>query len=126
MYFYPGTFAKKHLQKLVLVLKMTIRHELEHSRQEINDITYSDRFDAQGVLDYFLDPSEIEAWVVALYKRAKMLKQPFFEVMHKVLEKQIYAWADSMNMDYKEADDIIEKVKDEWSAYAYERFPEAQ
>lgn len=98
----PKFPEKSGLSDLVSTIKQTLRHEIEHAKQEqrggtiagshgqraydkLADETVYTR--SMGALNYFLRPSEVEAYTMQLYKLSKMKKQPFLISVEQWLEK---------------------------------------
>lgn len=113
-------------------LKNVLRHELEHYRQmtRTNDLD-SAVHGYQGKLPqyfnarespekYFLNPREIEAYVMGSYKEAKTRKKPFEEV----LEKNLYEVHQIIRskLPPQEAAELTMKIKDAWINYIRIRF----
>ncbi len=118
--------AKKVFPSLLSNLKMTIRHEIEHTNQDISTADYPyTKNNIDDILQYFLEPLEVEAFVVGLYKKAKMKKVSFYELMYKYIERQVYAWSIELGVSEQDATSAIQKIKDAWESYARKRFPEA-
>jgi hypothetical protein len=95
------------IDKLIPRLKNSIRHELEHSTQEI--IQSPEKHD----FSYFSDPNEVAAYVSGLYKMAKTLRKSFTVILDEFLDK------------VKISDEEKEKLKEMYLNYQKTRFPKA-
>jgi hypothetical protein len=127
----PKSKDKRTLSDFVIRLKQALRHEIEHARQDQRGIVYgafsSRDWDvmtadevfgnAMGALNYYLRPSEIEAYTMQLYKKAKMIKKPFLDVLD--------AWLESLEKRFKFESKkiVISYIKKAMLDYAKKRLP---
>lgn len=139
--------ALQDMSDLVSILKDTLRHELEHSSQETDDLLrvrsrtrgfdpYQGPIIAQdpelpekmkSVSDlrrYYTDKAEIEAFVAGLYKQAKMGKYTFRSVVNARLEA-VKRDALRLGATEHQADRLISHIRDMWFEYTKIRFPGA-
>jgi len=75
-------FSKEDYNEAHLELKEIIRHEMEHSVQKWNP-----EDDPIDIWSYFKSKNEVEAYAAGLYKRAKIEKKPFEEVVDEFITK---------------------------------------
>lgn len=121
-------------------LKNLLRHEIEHARQKTKDDegTY-DKYKATGIgmsgtrkdaVEYFQTKEEMEAYVVGLYKKAKMQKKPFAEVFDDWLRTMRFHVMISKKGEEEFPDSEVRKgfdqIERDYLEYAKERFPAAQ
>lgn len=127
----PKSKDKSTLSNLVMALKQVLRHEIEHARQDQRGMAYG-QFGARdwdkvpddevwnnpmGALNYYLRPSEVEAYVMQLYKKAKMAKIPFVEVLE--------TWLGNLekNFTFKSKKMVVNTIRKAMLAYAKQRLP---
>lgn len=116
------------LSELLFELKDIIRHEIEHVQQGIENRTPIIRigineketnefkkFDSW--VSYILQPHELEAWAVGLYKKAKMKHTGFDAEVENLLKFM------SRNVPDHYAADNVSLVKTALKSYAKKRFP---
>lgn len=127
----PKSRDKSALPSLVMALKQVLRHEIEHARQEERGMAYGefgkrdwDKIpdeevwnNPMGALNYYLRPSEVEAYTMQLYKKAKMAKLPFMEVLE--------TWLGNLekNFTFKSKKTVISSIRKAMMAYAKQRLP---
>lgn len=122
----PTTWKQHFMRSLSLLsvmLRKSLRHELEHARQnqleqqgkaspKLSGAGYAD----SNYVGYLLQPHEVAAWVVAMHKQAKYDKADLLDVMTDQL----------MNFYYDDGimplGDLL-RVFDAWIEYARKRFP---
>jgi hypothetical protein len=116
------------LSLVVPELKDILRHEVEHTKQpkeEYDRISKYDLDDLQDVIRYCLDPAEVRATVVGMYKNAKTKKADLGDVLTdgqgNVIRLAKYAGATE-----DEAQELAQATLDAWRRYALERFPSAR
>lgn len=129
----PGSWrdfdeALGQMSTVVSELKETLRHEFEHTKQPVEDyerISDYDLTDMQDVVNYFLDPAEVAAYVSGLYKHAKTkgidLADVFTDRQGDVIRLAKQAGADEGG-----AQDLAQATLDAWREYARKRFPSAR
>jgi hypothetical protein len=120
--------AKEKMSLIVANLKDTIRHELEHSSQDAKRfekfIKVGYESNNENIEEYYLDSTEVEAYVAGLYKMAKMQKRSFIKLINIYLKAIIKPQAQEAKI--KDVDGFLEKIKNKWVLYAKKRFPRAQ
>lgn len=114
-------------------MKEILRHEIEHSTQDQKSAVGAfDWSDLERAERYFSDPKEVAAWVAGLYKRAKMLKQPFISMLDERLQgwrKMMMhrgKWDRNPPPDPVVVDAILRRIREKFIDYARHRFPVAQ
>ena len=99
----------KIFNDLIAELKETIRHELQHIGQfaGYSNIPPNTKLSNEKLVIYYTDPSEVEAHLKGLYKKAKTQKLPLSQVIDDFLDDR---------MDQLSDQDIetIKKVWDRW------------
>jgi len=116
----------------------TVRHELEHSHQDID--AYDDKSEESDteddvspetfwrniprVKEYFLSSTEMPAFVSGLYHQAKRTRTPFIQAMDAKLDayKKV---AMHFNKEDPRLDALFKKIRREWLTYAKARFQKA-
>ncbi len=108
-------------ERLFYKINEDIRHEIEHYLQKIHpDREKPNRPDTasyETTHEHHMDPSEIEALANGFYRRAKLEKIPFTDVVKQDLDREI----ELGNLNDMEANDIFNKIV----LYARRRFPKA-
>ena len=126
------------LEPFVLELKSVIRHELEHSRQKargfqtasgVKTDPWSQSADPSKVftdqptaLQYYTSPDEIEAYVMQVYRTAKMKKIPFEQAMKEYITG-VMGQHMVKGMGVAQGIGTLNKIKKAWIAYARKRLP---
>jgi len=118
-----GSQFPYNLSKLLPLLKKTIRHELEHSTQSELSLRQAAMTDSDNI-NYWIDPAEVAAYVVSLYKKAKGSKRPLTDVMFEYL-KHVERHFISKGMSKSEAKEAVEKIHTAWDEYRLKRFPKS-
>jgi hypothetical protein len=94
----PLTRMNELFNKVITKLKEVIRHELEHSGQNseflkpglMNLSQQMSVYDNdKNLLNYVLEPAELEAFVSGLYKQAKTMRIPFSQILEKFIAQQL-------------------------------------
>lgn len=140
----PFEFNDRQLSDFIPTLKNTIRHELEHYRQDQRsgyegpsqglhatepslaghpgyDPGSDPYADTDAAYSYFFSPHEVEAWVMGMYKQAKTQKIPLLQVM---LDKKGELFRDLQRkgqISREEAEDFTENLLAAWVDYAEKR-----
>ncbi len=137
------------LQELLPDLKNALRHELEHFRQiqrgakdyawrsdwkqhnasratlpvggDVMDRIFKD---ALATRKYFLNPLEVEAFVMGAYKQAKSMRVPLSAVL-KVNIDEIGTTMDEEGVDVAEIKAVSQDIWNAWIAYVRTRLPKA-
>ena len=121
-------------------LKNLLRHEIEHARQKTkSDQGRYEKHKATGIgmmgtrkeaVEYFQTKEEKEAYVVGLYKKAKMMKKPFAEVFDDWLRTLRFQVMMKKKGEEEFPDSEVRKgfdqIERDYLQYAKERFPAAQ
>ena len=130
------SFSERDYRDFYNKLQFTIRHELEHfvqimikentnereSAPNFNRATsYNDLWDK--VQSYYLNPSELEAFVTGFYYQAKKTKQPFKAVVSKYLYEEAKIMSTNFRIPVEEVYMFMRKVYDKYLAYAQQRYP---
>jgi len=113
-------------------IKSAVRHELEHAMQPeelLNDlaskVTAEDGYvwhDLDNAREYYTSEAETKAHVVGLYKRAKMQKMPFINILEDFLNDQFHT-ALNFGHDLADVRQLIDRVAELWLYYADYRYP---
>jgi len=122
-------------------LKNILRHEIEHTRQTRKGDQGKEQYDWKGMglggtgdrqsaLEYFQSEEEKEAYVTGIYKKAKMTKKPFGDLLRSWLNEMSFS---IMDMDKgrdevpdREVAKVFREIETDYLAYAKKRFPAAQ
>ena len=121
-------------------LKNLLRHEIEHARQKTkSDQGRYEKHKATGIgmsgtrkeaVEYFQTKEEKEAYVVGLYKKAKMTKKPFGELLDDWVRTMRFHVSMSPRGEDEFPDSEVrkgfEQIHRDYLEYAKERFPAAQ
>jgi hypothetical protein len=126
----PQNFEDRVLGTVHEELTDAIRHELEHSGQETEELMDCQRKvpDAQiwatlgKARSYYLCPAEKKAHVAGFMKRAKQRKQPAAEVMDEEL-MAIYQTGLHAGFTDEEVGPLMSDMRAEYQAYLKERYP---
>jgi len=101
----------RQLGQILPWIKETIRHELEHSVQDLSGHSgtpgpappmISAAAQLKRMRRYFLDPVEVEAYTVGLVKRAKFNRRPLVNELAAMV-KDIVAIAEDRGIDRADA-----------------------
>jgi len=121
------------MSKLIVELKETFRHELEHSSQSTEELMDVQRAvpdrevwkDLETAEGYYLSGGEVKAHVAGIYKRAKSLRKPATNVMEKVLITihNTGLWYEHEPVKLTE---LMKKIQDQWADYLFKRYRRAQ
>ena len=130
--------AREQWEPFVLSLKSVIRHELEHSRQKARGYktTTSNKaelfgaevdpervfLDQDAALGYYTSPHEVEAYVMQIYKTAKMKKIPFTQAMKEYITGPL-GKSIVQGMGVGQGIRVLNTIKKAWMAYAAKRLP---
>ena len=120
-----GEAAMKDFSALLPDLKDAIRHELEHSGQELGTNSVEKTEVVDQLLDYYTDQGEIEAFTAGLYKKAKMTKAPLSQVIDDKLDG-VHQLAIKRGSSKRAADRLIKQIRQAWVGYIRQRFPKGQ
>lgn len=113
---------------LIPMVKNTIRHELEHSSQEEEDLNAAASSGVnpwkskENILNYLLNRSELAARVTGLYKQAKTKHTMFVDELNEFLH-HLKGSLQSRNFNKEEIESIIKSVDQKFKEYAAKRFP---
>ena len=130
----PRNFPNQVLGYINIELVDSIRHELEHSGQDIEDLMdcIGDSGEASHIwsslvsaAEYYTCPAEIKAHVAGWMKRAKSNKQP----LAKVIDDELYMiYHTGKSMGYSEGDlhDLMAMMREKFHDYARRRYPQAR
>jgi hypothetical protein len=126
------------LAPFVFDLKSVIRHELEHSRQKTRgfqtasgaktdpwsqDVDASKVFSDQATaLQYYTSPDEVEAYVMQVYRTAKMKKIPFEQALKEYITG-VMGQRMLKGMGVAQGINTLNKIKKAWMDYARKRLP---
>lgn len=126
------------LESFVFELKSVIRHELEHGRQKARgfktasgsstdpwsqDAEPSKVFtDPATALAYYSSPDEVEAYVMQIYRTAKMKKIPFEQAMKEYITGTMGQQM-LKGMGVGQGIKTLNTIKKSWLDYAYKRLP---
>jgi hypothetical protein len=126
------------LEPFVFDLKSVIRHELEHSRQKTRgfqtasgaktdpwsqDLDTSKVFsDQAAALQYYTSPDEVEAYVMQVYRTAKMKKIPFEQALKEYITG-VMGQRILKGMGVAQGINTLNKIKRAWLNYAQKRLP---
>lgn len=121
--------AKQQYSALVTKTKNILRHELEHSDQSsetLKSVPTEDFNDIEELRKYMMHPAEIMAYVVGMYKEAKMNKRPLKDVfddkMRGIIQVALEFGADKE----KEIIPLVRDLFSAWREYAMKRLPKAK
>ena len=131
-------FRPELLEPFVLELKSVLRHELEHLKQKargykttlgIETDPWSQEVDTSKVftdpevaLKYYTSPEEVEAYVMQVYRTAKMKKIPFSEALKDYIAGHL-GRAMVQRMGVGPGIKVLNAIKKAWVAYARTRLP---
>ncbi len=108
------------MNELIVNLKNTIRHELEHLRQEISGNEYPPHVnlgqnqnykDVQKYLQYLTHPAEIDANVAGIVKRAKMRQVPFMQALDQWLHDRVRLRMTELGHTPENAESVIRQTR---------------
>jgi len=115
----PG-FSAADLDELFFEVQEKLRHELEHSRQEIDDLRGTppspNPAKAKSVRDYYMNPAEVSAHVAGLRHYAKARDMSFVDVIDERMDKLKYYMLKA-GMKPRTAAKLAAQVKAAWSAH---------
>ena len=114
-------------------LSDAVRHELEHSSQDTEELMDCQRkvpdaqiWDTLGkARSYYLCPAEKKAHVVGFMKRAKQRKEPVADVLDNEL-MAVYQTGLNSGYDEQELEGLMTDIRDEYREYLKERYPKAE
>lgn len=126
-----GTLRPQHLLDVQKNIYETIRHELEHSTQDVSHRLSSIKSSMAmsnnptslaKKKNYYTDKAEMPAFVAGMYNKAKKLRIPFKDVAEENLEKITNSMLThgAKPAKVKQTIDVIRKA---WIDYAQTRFP---
>lgn len=107
-------------ERLFYKINEDIRHEIEHYTQKLFDDrskSLQNTSDYETTFEHHMDPSEIEALAHGYYRRAKLEKSPFDEIIRNDLNIEI----DMGNLTKRESDIIYQNIIN----YAEKNLPKA-
>lgn len=142
----PFELDDKELSAFIPTLKNTIRHELEHYRQDQRSgyegpeqgIHFTDPrlsghpgyepgadhyATTDAAYNYFFSPHEVEAWVMGMYKQAKTQKIPLIQVMQDKKGELFRDLQKRERISREEAQDFTDNLLMAWIEYAKKRLP---
>lgn len=130
--------TREQWEPFVLSLKSVIRHELEHSRQKARGYktTTSSKaelfgaevdpervfLDPSAALSYYTSPHEVEAYVMQIYKTAKMKKIPFTQAVKEYITGDLGKGI-VKGMGVGQGIKVLNTIKKAWVEYAATRLP---
>ena len=126
----PKPFTKKHLARFYRELIEIMRHEIEHSTQDINRLEQiasdaSETFNPFGskeeLLQYFTSPEEIAGHVTGWMKLAKHTKQPLKDVIKKQIG-YIKSYAESEGIPKNDLEAATNQMLQKFIQYAKNRY----
>ena len=131
MNYFKNGIKKEYYQSLIMEMKSVIRHELEHLKdmhtgniQENEDSGLNDKGTPvlERIRKYFLDPTEISAFVSEIWMDSKKTRTDFM----KNLDNYINAVSKRLSIYYKiplkDVGVLMPEVAQKWKAYAKERY----
>lgn len=130
----PRDFPDQALSYINDELVDAIRHELEHSSQNIEELMdcLGDRVNATDIwsslasaAEYYLCPGEVKAHVAGFMKRAKSSKQPLAAVIDDELYA-IYSTGILSGYEEEELGELMTMMRQAFHEYAQSRYPAAR
>jgi len=125
-------------EPFVLTFKSVIRHELEHSRQKARsnktalanptsffgaELDTEQIFvDPEAALRYYTSPHEVEAYVMQIYRTAKMKKIPFTKALKEYITGSL-GQNILRGMGVAKGIKVLNTIKKAWLDYASKRLP---
>jgi hypothetical protein len=103
---YNPSFYPSLLYDLLGDLNETIRHELEHYRQDIKGELPQER--ATSPSEYYLQPHELDAQVKGFSRKSKLLNKPFMDIVKNWFDKN----EDYHELTIDEKQKVIDKLKE--------------
>ena len=99
-----------YFNELIAELKEVLRHEFQHIGQfkGYSHIPPNTKLDGKPYYIYLTDPSEVEAHLKGLYRRAKTLKLPLKQVIDNFLDDHIEDFNSPKEIEQ------VKKVWDDW------------
>lgn len=99
-----------YFNELIAELKEVLRHEFQHIGQfkGYSDISPNTQLDGKPYYIYLTDPSEVEAHLKGLYRRAKTQKLPLKQVIDNFLDDHIEDFNSPKEIEQ------VKKVWDRW------------
>jgi len=129
----PRNYDNSVLSELIPDLKDSIRHELEHSIQStemltvvVDELSDGEIWKSLGTAkNYYTSEAETKAHVAGLYKKAKILREPFGEVLDRFLAE---VWQTGMYHRYPEEklDNLVLHIRELYRHYAASRYPNVE
>lgn len=125
------------LEPFVLALKGVLRHELEHAQQRKRGLqtttgsavdpwsspdTSKVFLDPSATIAYYTSPDEVEAYVMQIYRMAKMKKITFAESLKQYIAGFIGPKV-LKNMPVAQGIRVLNVIKKSWVEYAKKRLP---
>ena len=108
---YNPSFYPSLLYDLLGDLNETIRHELEHYKQDLRGELPSEK--STSKTDYYLQPHEIDAQVKGFSRISKLKNKSFDDVVKNWFDKN----QDYHNLSIDEKQKIIEKLKEKYLSF---------
>lgn len=105
-----------------------IRHEIEHVVQHFSYGTQklpSVPKSLEDFIKYYLDPSEVEAYVTEAHMKAVTNKTPISEELEAIFDEALEN-ADAAGLDFDDIDILEDAMRKEYTAYARQRYPKAK
>lgn len=130
----PRDFPDQILSHINDELVDAIRHELEHSGQDIDELmdcigTGPDSSNVWSSLknaaEYYMCPAEVRAHVAGFMKRAKSGKQPLAKVIDQELY-MIYHTGKSEGYSEDDLSNVMTAIRSAFHEYAQSRYPQAR
>ena len=119
-------FKEQMLSKIYPEIIESLRHELEHVSQHFATGTAEAQKDDLETLDdfinYYLDPSEVEAYISGLKLKASTQKRDLSELIGEKVEG-ILVQADDAGLSDEDMEDLELAVTKKYMSYAKDRYP---
>ena len=127
-----GNLKPLHLSKIQEESYEAVRHELEHSVQDSQDVSsvvtfnemMKDKKNLASFKKYHLNRKELPAFVSGIYNQAKKLRRPFLTTLDEFLKKAAMGPLKAGAPPDK-VQSVIEEIRSAWIDYARIRFPKA-
>ena len=122
------SFMLSQLSIVIPDLKDMLRHEFEHFTQtpkEWAQMRKQNLKTPKGVENYFMDPREVKAHVMGMYKLAKTSKKDLGRVFLD-RNKEVYGFMRSAGADGLRSSAVARSVLRAWREYARGRLPSAR
>ncbi|MFA5600395.1 MAG: hypothetical protein WDA06_07335 [Phenylobacterium sp.] len=125
-----NNFSDKNYTQFIFMLKEIIRHELEHTTQNFEEVMQFNNYSRYGdsdnmissLLNYLLNPIEIKPHVEGLYYRAKKEKKPFKQILDERFNLLENLHKNKKGIDPTLLHEAMEKVKARYLEEARKKF----